>query len=312
MVEILSANNLKGIWASILIPINADNSIDFECLEHELDFLCYSGVSGIYSNGTASEFFNQTEREFDRIQFLMSEKCSKKNTPFQIGASHMSPIISLERIERSKALYPSAFQVIFPDWLRLTSEEQIVFLKGVARMAGRIPLVLYDAVHSKTKLQPEDFLILHKAIPTLIGIKVAAKDHDWYQAMKANEAGISVFIQGHRLASGIKAGVASGSYSNIACFNPIGAMAWYQLMQQNIEEALEIEKRITDFFEVCILPFAKAGYSDPALDKLLAFAGDWSSINTRLRFPYKWVSEADALGVRRQAKKMLPELITKF
>lgn len=311
-MEVLSVHSLKGIWATLLLPVNQDDSIDFRCLQSQLDTLVNTGVEGIYSNGTAAEFFNQTEDEFDRIQQLMAERCTRSNTPFQVGACHMSSITSLERIRRSKIFRPGAFQIIFPDWLSLTGEEQLRFIKLAADTAEHIPLVLYNPGHSKTKLIPEDFSRLRKEVHSLIGIKVAAKNQEWFNAMKEHGQGLSVFIQGHRLATGIKEGVAAGSYSNIACFNPIGAVAWYRLMLADIEEACVVEQSIAAFFETCIFPFAKAGYSDPALDKLLAFAGGWSSISTRLRSPYKWVSEEDAMEVRQRAKKMLPELITRY
>ena len=311
-MELLSAHTLKGIWATLLLPLNEDDSIDFDCLRNQVDALAGVGVHGIYSNGTAAEFYNQTEEEFDYIQEIMAECCKRNSLPFQIGACHMSPIISIERIKRSREYQPDAFQVVFPDWLPLTGEEQLRFLRVTAEIADNIPLVLYNPGHSKTKLVPEDFSRLHNEIHSLIGVKVAAKGQEWFSQMKEHSKGLSVFIQGHRLATGIKEGLSAGSYSNIACFNPAGAVAWYNMMMEDIDEALIIEKSIAAFFDRCILPFAEAGYSDPALDKLLAFAGGWNPINTRLRFPYKGVSEQDALEVRRQATKMLPEIITKF
>ncbi len=33
-------------------------------------------VNGIYSNGTAAEFYNQTEGEFDKISQLLVDKCN--------------------------------------------------------------------------------------------------------------------------------------------------------------------------------------------------------------------------------------------
>lgn len=110
----------------------------------------------------------------------------------------------------------------------------------------------------------------------------------------------------------MKAGIAKGYYSNIACLNPVGAVAWYRLMQEDIAEALTIENRILAFFEACIFPFVKSGYSDPALDKLLAFAEGWTLLGTRLRWPYKWVSEIETLSIRKQAEKMLPAIFTKI
>lgn len=307
----LTAENLKGIWATALLPINRDDSIDFHCLADELDILCHSGVDGIYTNGTAAEFFNQSESEFDRIQSMTAEKCKRKNTPFQIGASHMSPIVCLERIKRTRSLKPDAYQIILPDWLPPTTDEQIDFLLKIAEVADGIPLVLYNPGHAKTVLVPHAYHALQQAVPELIGIKTAAGDELWFNEMHKYHHGLAIFIQGHRLATGIKQKVADGSYSNIACFNPWGAVRWYQLMFEDIDEAVRVEEKIILFLKTCILPFSKNGYSDTALDKLLAFAGNWSNLSTRLKWPYKGVSQDEACKIRDAAKKMLPEILTK-
>ena len=112
----LTAKELKGNWGTLLLPINNDDSIDYTILADEIDYFISAKLDGIYSNGTAGEFHNQTEEEFDKIQELMAEKCHKAKMRFQIGASHPSPIISLQRIKRTTALRPDAFQIILPDW----------------------------------------------------------------------------------------------------------------------------------------------------------------------------------------------------
>jgi len=309
---LLTAENLKGVWATVLLPVNRDGSVDFHCLAEELDILCRTQVQGIYTNGTAAEFFNQSESEFDQIQVMAAEKCRKENIPFQIGASHMSPVICLERIKRTLSLKPDAYQIILPDWLPPTTEEQIDFLLRVAEIADGTPLVLYNPGHAKRVLLPKDYYALQQAVPELIGIKTAAGDKIWFNEMRKYQHGLAIFIQGHRLATGIKQQVAHGSYSNMACFNPFGAVRWYQLMLEDIEEALYIEEKIMLFLETCILPFSKNGYSDTALDKLLAFAGNWSNLTTRLKWPYKGVSTDEACKIRDTAKRMLPEILTKI
>ena len=112
----LKSSEIFGNWATLLLPIDEDDQINYNVLEKEIDILISMGVNGIYSNGTAGEFYNQTEKEFDKVSAVLADKCNAAGMPFQIGCSHMSPILSLERLRRIVALNPSAVQVILPDW----------------------------------------------------------------------------------------------------------------------------------------------------------------------------------------------------
>ena len=248
----LKASEIRGNWATLLLPINEDESIDFARLSDEIDFLVAAGVNGIYSNGTAGEFSAQTEEEFDRIQSLLAEKCERANMPFQIGASHMSPLISLSRVKRAAALKPSAIQIILPDWFPPTDEEAVVFLQRVAEAADPVGLVLYNPPHAKRILTPETFGKLAAAVPSLVGAKVVGGDDAWYAAMRKHMSTLSVFVAGHALASGFARGGA-GAYSNMACLHPVGAQLWYE-RKTDLDEALHIEKGILTFMNTYILP----------------------------------------------------------
>jgi len=306
MNNVLTAKTLVGNWGTLLLPINEDDSIDFERLSEEMEVMIAARINGIYSNGTAGEFHNQTEDEFDKVNQLLAEKCQRSCMPFQIGASHLSPIISLERLKRSKALTPSAFQVILPDWVVPTVAEQIDFLRKMADAAEEIPLVLYNPPHAKLVLKPQDFETLSTAVPQLIGIKVADADAQWYASMRQYASNLSVFVPGHHLATGFREKVGAGAYSNVACISPTAAQQWWEIMQTDIDKALNIEQRINDFFAEAIVPYKNAGYSNPALDKLLAAVGGWATVGTRLRWPYRWIPEEEAASVRKSVEKHLP------
>lgn len=306
----LTSKTLKGNWGTLLLPVNKDNSIDYSRLEEEIQILIKFRLDGIYSNGTAGEFYNQTENEFDKINELLSEKCQKSQTPFQIGVSHPCPINLLERLERSVALQPDAFQFIFPDWVVLNISEQFSFMEKLVSVANNIPLVLYNPPHAKMHLQPADFAKLSKAFPQLICIKVAPSREDWYQQIRHYIKDLAVFVPGHMLATGIYEKVAAGSYSNVACLSPKGSQWWWHLMNTDLPAALEVEKRIHQFFSQCIEPFAAQGYSNPALDKFLAAIGGWAPIGTRLRWPYNWIPETEINNVRKVACQLLPEFFT--
>lgn len=303
----LSSRDIHGNWATLLVPINADESINFPQLEAEIDQIISMGVDGIYSNGTAGEFYNQTEEEFDRISTLLEAKCTQAGMAFQIGCSHMSPWISLGRVRRAVPLEPGALQVILPDWFMPTLPESIAFLRGIGEAARPLGLVLYNPPHAKVQLSPGDYArILDSGVP-VIGCKTAGGDEKWYQQMKALVPGLSLFVPGHTLASGYRLG-ADGAYSNVACIHPGAAQSWYAQMKTHPDQALELEKRIRTFMDTQIIPFITGeGYSNQAVDKLMAAVGGWTEISPRLRWPYRWISESHVAPLRAAARELIPE-----
>lgn len=306
----LKSNEIFGSWCTLLLPINPDNSINFSKLELEIDALISMKVNGIYSNGTAGEFDLQTEEEFDRIQAILAKKCEVAGVPFQIGCSHTSPIISLERVKRSAPLKPGAIQVILPDWYPPNMYEIIQYLKRMAEAASPVGLVIYNPPHAKKILLPEDYMqIINAGIP-LLGCKVAGGDEVWYAKMKRLVPGLSLFVAGHTLATGFKLG-AHGSYSNVACLNPQIAQQWYERMKYDIENALKLEKRIQAFIHHEILPFiTKRKISSQAVDKFLSALGGWTDIGTRVRWPYQGINESEIIPVQKRCRKTLPEFFS--
>jgi 4-hydroxy-tetrahydrodipicolinate synthase len=306
-MEQLKSNAIYGNWATILLPVEKDDSINFLKLADEIDTLIAAGVNGIYNNGTAGEFYNQTEEEFDRISELLADKCNKASMPFQIGCCHMSPKISLERVKRIVHLKPGAIQVILPDWYPPGMPEVISYLQLIADTASPVGLVLYNPGHAKRKLTSEEFAEIKKAGIELVGCKVGGGDEEWYKTMKALNPELSLFTPGHKLATGISLG-ASGSYSNVACINPKAAQVWYEMMFDDMEAALELQGRIQAFIFNHIIPYiTEKGYSDQAVDKFLAAIGGWSVVGTRLRWPYRWIDESEVKDMRTICENILPE-----
>ncbi|WP_207510415.1 dihydrodipicolinate synthase family protein [Longitalea luteola] len=304
-MEPLQANDIKGNWATLLIPMKNDDSIDYHNLSAEIDTLIDMQVNGIYSNGTAGEFYNQTEAEFDAISKMLAEKCNAAGMPFQIGACHTSPVMARERVKRAAALQPGAIQVILPDWSAPSMPEVINYLWVLSELAAPAGLVLYNPPHAKKRLTPEEFYQLKEAGIHLVGCKTVGGDAAWYAAMKKWAPDISIFVPGHYLATGISLG-AHGAYSNVACLQPAAAQQWYDMMLTDLPRALNIEKGIQLFMSQYIQPFiSKQGYSNQAADKLLAAIGGWSNVGTRLRWPYNGIDDGEVARLRPIAHEMM-------
>ncbi|TCR65582.1 dihydrodipicolinate synthase family protein [Bosea sp. BK604] len=301
---------LRGNWATLLLPIEPDGAIDLSRLADEIDILIAARVDGIYSNGTAGECHNQTEAEFDAIQRVLAERCSRAKTPFVIGACQPDPSVALDRLRRAVAHAPDGIQVILPDWWPVTDPEAVDFLQMAAELTGDIPLVLYNPPHAKRVLSPATLAAVLKQVPQVVGIKLADGDADWYAQARAHLDDWALYLPGHHLATGVQAGVAAGAFSNVACLNPRGAQSWTDMMRTDLAGAREIERRICAFMDEHILPFRRdQGYSNAALDKLLAAIGDWAPVGPRLRRPYRWIDGAEAERLRPIARRMMPEIM---
>jgi 4-hydroxy-tetrahydrodipicolinate synthase len=305
----MAVHEIVGNWGTLMLPINEDDRIDFIRLERVVNYMAGLGLNGIYTNGTAGEFYTQSEEEYILISELVADRCERNGVPFQIGASHMSPQLSLERIKRAVTYRPSAIQVILSDWFPLRDDEAINCLQRMAEAADGISLVLYNPPHAKRVLLPEVYGKLKQAVPSLVGIKVAGGDTSWYEAMKMYAQGISIFVPGHHLATGYSQG-AHGAYSNVACLNPLGAQRWYDLMTSDLPRALEIETRIRGFMADYIAPFiTEHGYCNAACDKLMSVIGGWADVGSRMRWPYRSIPESEAERLRPIACELIPEIM---
>jgi dihydrodipicolinate synthase/N-acetylneuraminate lyase len=306
-VAVLERGSLRGVWGTVLLPLGPAGQIDVARLRDQLDVLTTAGLDGVYAHGTAGEFHELAEDEYDLVSTVVAEHATAAGLPFQLGAGHMSARLSLDRIGRAARLAPDAIQVILPDWVPAAPAEVVAALDGLAAAAGDIPLVLYNPPHAKTQLDPAALVRLADQVPQLIGIKVAGGDPGWYRAMRPVLDRLAVFVAGHTLASGLAQG-AAGAYSNVACLSPAGAAAWYAQMRSDPDGAADLESRLRHFLTRHITPLQQRGYSNAALDKTLAHIGGWAAIGTRLRWPYQGVPEADAEALRPLARAAVPEL----
>ncbi len=295
-----------GNWATLVLPINPDESINYEKFEYEIDRLIEAGVDGIYSNGTAGEFFTLTSDEFMTTTAIFASRCNEAQMPFQIGCSYFCGQVMLERIRFAKKFHPTAIQVVLPEWFPVTNREAIAYLKRAAQEADGIPLVLYNPPHAKRNLKPADFAEILEAVPQIKSIKVCDGDDHWYESMREVLAETAVFVPGHHLATGVSKG-AKGAYSNVAELSPYHAQKWYDLMMSDLPAALKVEKDIQRFMRERIDPLiVRDGHPNFAVDKYMAQLGGWCDIDSRIRFPYAGVPQNHLEEDRNAYVKMIP------
>ncbi len=78
-------------------------------------------------------------------------------------------------------------------------------------------------------------------------------------------------------------------------------------MLVDTDAAVELGARLQTFMTQLIVPFLTRGYSNQAVDKLLACVGAWTEITTKLRWPYRSIPDSEAERLRPVARELLPE-----
>lgn len=298
----------QGIWGTILLPVGANDRIDWGALAEELDVLLASGLHGIYANGTAGEFHNQTDAEYQRLAALVAEKAHAAGMPFQIGVSNTNPRVARARLQELQGLRPTAVQFTLPDWWAPSPPEVNSFMAGMQAAAQDLPLVLYNPPQAKCRLDLARIAALRSVAPNLIGAKLPGGDADWYAQRRALLPGFSVFVPGHTVAFGRPLG-ADGAYSNVACLGPRGALLHWQLSRDAPQAAQALEARIQQFMARHVLPLVHShGLAHPALDKMMAEVGGWGPVRARMLWPYASAPQ-DAI---REARAALHDLLPEF
>jgi dihydrodipicolinate synthase/N-acetylneuraminate lyase len=297
----------QGIWGTILLPVDKHDQIDWGALAEELEVLTASDLAGIYANGTAGEFHNQTEAEYERLVGLVAQQAQAAGMPFQIGVSNTNPRIARERLRRLSAVKPSAAQFTLPDWWAPSAPELKEFMAGMQEAAGDIPLVLYNPPQAKLRLSLAQIGELRRIAPNLVGAKLPGGDAAWYAERRIQLPDFSVFVPGHTVAFGRPLG-ADGAYSNVACLGPRGALHHWQLSAEAPAAAVDLERRIQRFMAEHVLPLVNShGLSHPALDKMMAEVGAWGPVRARMMWPYASAPQEAIVRARAALVDLLPE-----
>ncbi len=295
--------DIHGIWATILCRIEDGGTLDLSAIDEQVAAYAHAGCNGVYSGGTASELHTQTDAQFREISTRFAAAARSNRLPFQVGAAHPLAHGTLERVSFARTLAPGAIQVTLPDWTALDLASVVRFMARVTEAADGIPLVLYNPPHAKTVLTPSALAEVTRETPGLVGLKCGGGDADWYRRMAPLLDRLSVFIPGHFHATGRALG-AHGSYSNMACLSPAGAVRWATMPPR---AARELEGRVARFMAEAIQPMLDRGLPGFACDKAMAAAGGWARISPRLMWPHAGGTEADVANIRQAARAHIPE-----
>ena len=165
---------LKGIYAPIVTPFNADESINYPVLEQLIEYLIANKIAGLVPGGTTGEVYAFSEAERLEIFKFTKEKVNGRVT--LIAGTNSGATRDVVRYSQiAEQMGYDALMVAVPPYSRPNQRELLAHYSAVAE-AVKIPIVLYNFPwRAGTEIGYEvlDGLIRHDHV---IGIKEASSD----------------------------------------------------------------------------------------------------------------------------------------
>ncbi|WKZ51809.1 MAG: 4-hydroxy-tetrahydrodipicolinate synthase [Anaerolineales bacterium] len=174
---------LQGIYAPIVTPFHADESINYPVLEQLIEYLIQNKISGLVPGGTTSEVYALNDQErLDIFQFVKDKVNGRVALIAGTNSGATRDVIRYS--QAAERMGYDALMVAVPPYSRPSQRELLAHYEAVAR-AVKIPIVLYNfpwRAGTEVGFDVMDGLTQYDHV---IGIKEASSDMSRVYAMRA-------------------------------------------------------------------------------------------------------------------------------
>lgn len=283
----MTAGSLRGVWAALLTPWDDTGSVDERRLLAEIDSFASGGVHGVYTGGTAGEFYAQDDAMFRRVTELVCDAAHCLRVPVQIGCTALSTRTACQRVGVAREAGADAAQLAIPFWLTLSDEEVVSFFRSVADAADGLPLVLYQTMRAKRRIDPPLLGRLCREVPTLIGIKDTTADLATFERIRRDAPEISIFGADCDLIERVRCG-GRGTYSSLVGLSTRGMLEYFDLCERGrFGEAARWQSVFRSLMREVLQPMVREEHlNDSAVDRVQRVAGG-GACGLRCAEPYR-------------------------
>jgi 4-hydroxy-tetrahydrodipicolinate synthase len=173
---------LKGIYAPIVTPFDADENINYLVLAQMIEFLIENGISGLVPGGTTGEVYALSEAE--RLELFQFVKEQVKGHSSELVEGRVTLIAGtnsgatrdvIRYSQAAEKMGYDALMVAVPPYSRPNQRELLAHYRAVAQSVN-LPIVLYNfpwRAGTEVGYEVMDSLL---DLPNVIGIKEASSD----------------------------------------------------------------------------------------------------------------------------------------
>ncbi len=165
---------LKGIYAPIVTPFDADENINYPVLQQLIDYVLSNGVVGLVPGGTTGEVYTFSEQErLDIFKFVKDYAGSRATLIAGTNSGATRDVLRYSEIAEKMGY--DALMVAVPPYSRPNQRELLAHYRAVAT-AVDLPIVLYNfpwRAGTEVGYEVLDGLVDCKNV---VGIKEASSD----------------------------------------------------------------------------------------------------------------------------------------
>jgi len=304
----LTSETLKGMWAGLPVPWDAQDQIDEAALRENVRRVCRAGAHGVYTHGTTGEFYAQTPEEWARVVDATVAESKALGVPSQAGCTALATKEVIRRAAYAQKAGADGAQIAFPFWMELTDAQAVRFLREVSSAVPGMPVIIYNTGRAKKPLTVDLLKRVLDAQVPVIGCKGVRSPED-LQSLQEAGPHVKFFVGENILASHWKFG-ARGVYSSLIYACPKLMLRYYRWCEQESGEAVKIEAGLKRFITEYVVPRIERGLFDTALDRTFAtMTGFLTGSLLRSRPPYDSPTPKDVEECREWCARNLPEFL---
>jgi 4-hydroxy-tetrahydrodipicolinate synthase len=242
----MDASFIKGIIPAMITPMTEGEELDEKGFETITNGLIEAGVHGIFSVGTAGEFWALSVEEKKRVYQWTADVVDKR-VPTYAGTSANSTREAIQLSELAQAAGIDCLSVLTPSYITPTQDQMFAHYAAVARSVD-IPILLYNLpARTGNALAMDTVMRLAENFENIVGIKDSSGDFSSAMAYLSRVPKGFRFIMGNDalIMPAIMQG-AAGAIAATANVAPELAVGIYNsVIDGDLEAAKDFQKRLT-------------------------------------------------------------------
>ncbi|HKV48200.1 MAG TPA: dihydrodipicolinate synthase family protein [Candidatus Acidoferrales bacterium] len=215
----MAVKKFSGVFAALLAPRKADDSVDVPALTRLVRFLLSKGVDSFALNGATGELCLARPQHLRAMVKTVREASNGKAKMLcGIGGPSISTVSELAKIAEAEG--SSGLLLPMPYYYRYQQHDLDAFCRAVAKQTP-LPILLYNLPQFSTGLEPETVRKLIADIPNVIGIKDSGGSLDILRDLTQHGSDACRIVGNDpTLRRALSEDVCDGIVSGIACVLP--------------------------------------------------------------------------------------------